>query len=170
VAHFEQALDALGHLPESRETLDQAIDIRVELGPVLMATKGFAAPDVEASYKRAQELCERVGETPQLFPVLWGLWLMNHSRGRHQTALELGEQLLGVAEREQDPSLLLQAHHALWPILFTIGELAAAENHLQRGLALYDPQQHRSQAFMYGGHDPGVCCRNHSAMTILIKR
>ena len=73
VAHFEQALDALGHLPESRETLDQAIDIRVELGPVLMTTKGFGAPDVEASYKRAQELCERVGETPQLFPVLWGL-------------------------------------------------------------------------------------------------
>ncbi len=166
VAHFEQALDALGHLPESRETLDQAIDIRVELGPVLMTTKGFGAPDVEASYKRAQELCERVGETPQLFPVLWGLWLINHSRGRYQTALELGEQLLGVAEREQDPSLLLQAHHALWPILFTIGELAAAENHLQRGLALYDPQQHRSQAFMYGGHDPGVCCRNHSALTL----
>ena len=71
-----------------------------------------------------------------------------------------------MAEREQDPSLLLQAHHALWPILFTIGELAAAENHLQRGLALYDPQPHRSQAFRYGGHDPGVCCRNHSALTL----
>ncbi len=164
VAHFEQALDALGHLPESRETLEQAIDIRVELGPVLMATKGFAAPDVEASYNRAQELCERVGETPQLFPVLWGLWLNNNSRGQNQTAQELGERLLAVCQCEKDASLLLQAHHALWTTLFSIGELVAAKDHTQQGLALYDPQQHRSHAFLYGGHDPGVCCKQHAAL------
>ncbi len=168
VPYFEQALLALTHLPESEETLREAIDIRVELGPVLMATKGFATPEVESCYNSARELCERFGEPPQLFPVLWGLWLMNNSRGLHQTARELGERLLAVAEREQDNSLLLQAHHALWTTLFTIGEPVAARDHLQIGLALYDPQQHRSQAFMYGGHDPGVCCRNHSAMTLWI--
>ncbi len=168
VAYFEQALSALEHLPDSRETLEQALDIRVGLGPVLMATKGFGSPEVESSYNSAQELCERIGETPQLFPVLWGLWMTNNSRGRHQTAREVGEHLLAVAEREQDTSLLLQAHHALWTTLFTIGDLAPAKVHLEQGLALYDPQQHRSHAFRYGGHDPGVCCKVHSALTLWV--
>src|SRR4029434_9664355 len=72
IASFEQALDALKHLPESRRTLEQAINIRVDLGPALTATSNFSAPKVEENYTRARELCERFGETPQLFPVLWG--------------------------------------------------------------------------------------------------
>jgi predicted ATPase len=166
VAYFEQALNVLGHLPESRETLEQAIAIRIDLGPVLMATKGFGAPEVESSYNSARELCERFGETPQLFPVLWGLWLMKNFRGEQQTARELGERLLAVADREQDTSQLLQAHHALWTTLFTTGELVGAIDHCRQGLAIYDPQQHRSHTFLYGGHDPGMCCHGHAARTL----
>lgn len=33
-------------------------------------------------------------------------------------------------------------------------------------MALYDPQQHSKHAFLYGGHDPGVCCKNHSGLTL----
>jgi class 3 adenylate cyclase/predicted ATPase len=164
--YFEQALTALARLPQSRDMLEQAIDIRVDLGPVLMATKGFGAPEVESLYKSTQELCDRFGKTPQMFPVLWGRWLVNNMRGQHAIARELGEQLLDLAERERDTSLLLQAHHALWTTLFTIGDLAAAKIHQERGLALYNPQRHRSHAFLYGGHDPGVCCRAHFAETL----
>ena len=39
-----------------------------------MAIRGSAAPEVEQAYTRARELCLQVGETPQLFPVLFGLW------------------------------------------------------------------------------------------------
>ena len=46
-----------------------------------MATKGYAAPEVEKAYTRARELCQQVGETPQLFPVLWGLWVFYLSAG-----------------------------------------------------------------------------------------
>lgn len=166
VAYFEQALSALGHLSESRETLEQAIAIRIDLGPVLMATEGFGSPEVESSYNCARELCERFGETPQLFPVLWGLWLINNHRGRQQTAKELGERLLALAEREQDTSLLLQAHHALWATLFNLGELASAQVHLEQGFTLYNPQQHRHHACLYGGHDPGVCCGSHAAKVL----
>ena len=63
-------------------------------GVPLMATKGFAAPEVEATYTRARELCQQVGETPQLFPVLFGLWAFYQVRGELHTARELGEQLL----------------------------------------------------------------------------
>ena len=65
----------------------------------LMATKGFAAPEVEQAYTRARELCQQVGETPQLFPVLFGLWAFYLGRGELQTARELAEQLLSLAQR-----------------------------------------------------------------------
>jgi predicted ATPase len=124
-----------------------------------MATKGWTAPEVANVYTRARELCQQVGETPQLFPALWGQWAYNNDRGEYQTARELGEQLLRLAERIRDPAFLLQAHHALGNTLFYLGELGQARQHSEQGIALYDPQQHRSHAFLYGGHDPGVCCR-----------
>jgi predicted ATPase len=75
----------------------------------------------------------------------------------------LGEQLLSLAQRLEDPDLLLEAHHALWTSLFSGGELAAARTHQEHGLRLYDPQRHRTHAALYSGHDPGVCCRCHAA-------
>ena len=76
---------------------------RLALGPALMATKGYAAPEVEHAYARARELCQQVGETPQLFPVLLGLWRVLSARAELQTARELGEQLLSLAQRRQGP-------------------------------------------------------------------
>src|SRR2546428_202446 len=77
----------------------------------------------------------------------------------------LGEQLLSLAQRLEDPDLLLEAHHALWTTLFRGGELAAARPHLEEGLRLYEPQRHRAHATLYSGHDPGVCCRNTAAQS-----
>jgi predicted ATPase len=107
-----------------------------------------------------------MGETPQLFPVLWGLWMFHTTRGELQTTRELGEQLLSLAQSVQDPALLLQAHHALGNTSFWLGEVASAQAHLEQSIALYDPQQHRSHAFLYGGHDPGACCRSFAALTL----
>jgi len=166
VTYFEQALDAVRHLPETRETLEQAVDIRIDLGPVLRTVKRSSAPEVEQTYTQARELCQQLGETPKLFPVLWGLCRTYHSRGEFQKARELGEQLFSLAEGMQDPELILEAHHTQWSTMFSLGELLSVKEHCERGRALYDPQQHRQHAFLYGGHDPGVCCGSHAAQTL----
>jgi predicted ATPase len=166
VAYFEQALSALGHLSESRETLEQAIAIRIDLGPVLRNMKSNVAPEVAQTYTEARELCRRLGDTPLLFPVLWGLSRAYHARGELHNAREIGEQLFSLAQRIQDPALILEAHHTLWATLSSLGELLPAKEHCERGQALYDPQQHRQHAFLYGGHDPGVCCGNNAAQVL----
>jgi class 3 adenylate cyclase/predicted ATPase len=163
VGLFEQALKALEHLPETDETRSLAIDVHVDMGPVVIALKGGASKEVESIYRRARELCERIGERRRLFPVLWGLWFVNNQRGEYHRARELAEHLLAVAEQNRDPAQLLQAHHSLWPILVEHAEFDAAEAHARHGLELYDPQKHRSHAFLYGNHDPGVCCRAQAA-------
>jgi len=53
----------------------------------------------------------------------------------------------------------------MWATSFWLGELPAAEHHIQQGISLYDREQHRSLAFLYGGHDAGTCCRCFSAWT-----
>jgi class 3 adenylate cyclase/predicted ATPase len=166
VVCFERALDALGRLPETRHTLEQGIDIRVDLGPALTATKGAAAPEVERTYASAQELCQRLGATSRLFPTLWGLWFVRLFRSELAAARSLGEELLILARRSQDPGLLLEAHHTLWPTLVDMGEFVAARNQWEQGLALYDSERHGSYAFRYGNHDPGVCSRNFAAHTL----
>ena len=163
IACFELALDGIGHLPETRGTIEKTVNIRIDLGPALVITKGFRSRDVEVNYTHARSLCEQSGDTSQLFPVLWGLARMHDTRGELNKGRELGEQLLGLAQRAQEPALLLEAHHELWANLSAIGELTSAQTHLEQGFVLYDPDEHKQHAFLYGGHDPGVCCAYHAA-------
>ena len=163
ISHLTKGLELLKTLPDTPERAQQELTLQIALGAPLQATKGFGAPEVERVYARARELCQQVGETPQLFPVLCGLWLFYTARAESQTARELGEQLLSLAQSVQDSALLLQAHHALWTTSFFLGEFALAREHAEQGMTLYDLQQHRSHAFLYGGHDPGVCGRGFEA-------
>jgi predicted ATPase len=74
--------------------------------------------------------------------------------------------LLGLAERAQDAALLLQAHHALGPAYAFGGDWATARTHLEQAIAYYDPREHGSHAFLYGGHDPCVCCLGYAALSL----
>jgi predicted ATPase len=165
ISHLTKGLELLNTLPDSPKRTQHELDLLITLGPSLMAIRGYAAPEVEQVYARARELCRQVGEPPQLFPVLWGLWYFYFVRAELQTARELGEQLLSLAQRIQDPALLLVAHRALMGPLLHLEELGSAQAHLEQGVALYDPQQHRSLGFLYG-RDPGVDCRSYAAWAL----
>ena len=87
------------------------------------------------------------------------------NRAELQTARELAEQLFSLAQRVQDTAFLLEAHRVMGMTMFWLGEMAPARAHLEQGMALYDPQQHRPHAFVYGT-DPGVACRSFAAWPI----
>jgi class 3 adenylate cyclase/predicted ATPase len=158
IAHFTKGLELLKTLPDTPERAQYELTLQLAVSAPLQATQGWAAPAVERAYTRARELCRQVGETPQLFPVLFGLWAFYVVRAAHKTARELGEQLLTLAQGVQDPALLLLAHSALGATLFHVGEFASAREHMEQSIALYDPQHHRPLALLYAGHDPGVVC------------
>jgi predicted ATPase len=155
IGHLTKGLALLELLPDTLERVQQEIRLQILLGPVLVATKGNAAPEVEQVYTRARDLCGQLGETPDLFPVLFGLRSVYLVRGEVGIAHELSEQLLGLAERVQDSGLLLEARVALGNTSYISGNLALAQTQFEHALALYDPQDHRSHASVYG-LDPGV--------------
>jgi predicted ATPase len=163
VAHLTRGLEVLQTLPDTAERAQHELLLQTTLAPVLGYTKGYGAPEVEAAYSRALELCRQVGETPQLFVALMGLWQFYLVRAQHQTARELGERLLSLAQSVGDPALLVQAHRALGEAFQNLGELVPAQENLAQGSALYDPQQHHSSAVL---NDPGVFCLSFAALVL----
>jgi class 3 adenylate cyclase/predicted ATPase len=156
IRHLTAALELLKALPDTPERTQQELTLQTILGLVLATTKGWAAPEVERAYTRARELCQQGGNPLQLFPVLRGLWAFYLRRAELSTARELAEQLLTLAQPQQDPSFLLEAHLALGTTLYYFGELTLAREHLEQGIVLYNPQHHHL-AFL-SGLDPGVSC------------
>jgi predicted ATPase/energy-coupling factor transporter ATP-binding protein EcfA2 len=165
ISHLRQGFALLETLPETPECTQQKVEMHIALGASLIATKGYASPEVEKTYVHAQHLCEHLDDPRQLFPVLRGLWNYYQVRAKYQTAHALAEQLLTLAQQTQDPAMLLAAHRALGSTLFYLGETALAHTHYTRGMALYDPQQHRALAFLYG-EDTGVICHSLSAWAL----
>ncbi len=153
-----RGIDVLASLPNTPERARRELALQITLGPALFAVRDWTAPDVEAAYTRAQVLCGELGESPELFQALWGLFLFHIARGEIQSGLDRGAQLLSLARRAEDPALLLQAHHALGPNFGLAGDWETARVHLDQAIQCYDRHQHGTQAFTYGGHDPGVCC------------
>src|SRR5438132_7552680 len=134
-------------------------------GAPLVATKGCGAPAVAQAYTRARALCQQVGQTPQLFPILAGLWVFYLGRAELQVPRELTEQLLRMAQRSHDPARLLRGHQALGSALLWLGEVTSGHAQLEQGIALSHPQQYRSLAALYG-EDPAVVCRANTAWSL----
>jgi tetratricopeptide (TPR) repeat protein len=150
VQHLTAGLALLDTLPATRTRAQQELDLLIALGAALRATKGQAAPEVERTFARARVLCEQLGETPQLLPALRGLCLFYQNRGALATARELGEQLYRLAQLEAAPLPRLEAHAALGPTLFYLGDYTAAWTHLEQGIALIDPPAGWAQTRRHG--------------------
>ena len=165
VTLLEQALAVLAERPETPERLAESVDMNIALATSFVGLKGTGSAEVEASYLRARESAERLGDSARLFPALWGLWYVGYSRGLYPVARERSERLLATARDGSDTGRLLEAHHACWATLTSGGDTIEGLAHLERGLALYDPVHHSAQTFRYGGHDPGTCAHYHLALT-----
>lgn len=160
-----RSLTLLKNLPDCPGRAQHELALLVAIGVPLLMTKGYAAEDVERTYARARELCGQVGESPQLLPALAGLFRFYLVRADFQTARALGEQVLRLAQHTRDPLIFLVAHSLLGAASLSLGEFVAGREHLEKGIALYDPREHRFMASLYGD-DPGVTCHSFAAMIL----
>ncbi len=165
ISHLTAGLEVLKTLPDNLERAQQELTFQLALGAPLLMVKGQAAPEVEYVYTRARELCQHLGNSPQLFSALVGMWRFYLNRAELKAAHEIGEQLLRLAQSLQSSVFLPQAHFVLGVTLFHLGEIAFALVHLEQGIALYDAQKHRSHAFLYGT-DPGVGCLSYASRAL----
>ena len=161
-----KGLDLLMTLPQTPERVRHELALQATLGATLAVTKGYASAEVEHAHRRAFQLCQQLGDAPQLFPVLAGLWGFRFLRAELHAAEELATQLFRIAQSAPDPGLLLWAHTLQGLTLSTVGELPAALRHLEEGIALYDPQLHGPDRTQVGAQDPKVTCLSYAAWTL----
>ncbi len=164
VTHFNKALELLPQLPETPERRKQELEIQMALGPALVATRGFADPDVGSAYARAWELCQQLGDKVHLPLVLRGRQVFHRLRGELKKAHEFAKQFLDLAEQQRDPALLVGSYHALGQDLFSLGDLVAARQTTERGIALFDPERHRLNN--WPGGQSGEQCYLYAAFAL----
>jgi predicted ATPase len=122
VALFEQALEALGHVPTSRATREQTLDVIFELRPVLFV---LGEADRIFSYlAEAEAIARDLNDERRQGRVLASLANQYSQSGDHERAIELGQQALAVARALDDVSLRMAASVYLARASFRQGSYA----------------------------------------------
>jgi class 3 adenylate cyclase len=148
LAQFGAALDLLKDLPRSEDHMRRELGIQIALGSGHVAAHGFAARATGDAYRRASELCEELGETRELFPVLYGLCLYHLYAAQLPDAKSAAERLLELADASGDRGLLFFAHRAAGVAALPAGDFSQARFHLEQALTIWDQGLHRAPAFV----------------------
>lgn len=163
IAHFNKGRELVAFLPMTPERIRQEIALCISIAGPLIVLKGYAAAEVETTCSRARDLCAQIGETPEAFPALLGLFAFYAVRAELGTAQTLAEQALKIAVQSHDRTLLLAAHTSIGIPLFWSGELSSARKHWEDALALYEPHHDR---LYFGIQDFGVTSLCYVAMAL----
>jgi class 3 adenylate cyclase/tetratricopeptide (TPR) repeat protein len=153
--HFRKALRQIEILTPSPDRLKEEIRSTVALGSALIATRGYAAPEVQATYSRANELCAKGGDARELLSSLAGLLTYYQVHGPLSEALVLAERIFQLAEGTGDRTLIIAAHRRLGWCRFSLGEMRSGRDHLSRALELYELKRARVYIDLIN-FDPGV--------------
>ena len=159
-SHLKQGLGLLQSISDESARDGLELGLQAALALTLSTAKGYAMPEVESAYSRARALCDKIGETPQLFPVLYGLFIFHWTRGTLQSARQSAEEMLNIAVAAQDQAMLLIAYSALGNVAWYMGENRVALDNLIRAEAIYDETAHASLTVGYG-QDFGVFTLGH---------
>lgn len=160
-------LEVLATTPADEDRLVEQILLQTTLARVLLAAKGFT-PETESAFERAVELTREHGELPQLLPVLRGLSSFYIYRGQLETSREIGVQLLGLAERFDDPKARVEGHLLVGASQGLLADLRSATDHLEQGISTYDATP-RTVGRFEAGNDPGVVCHIVDAMFLWMR-
>jgi predicted ATPase/class 3 adenylate cyclase len=166
-ATVELANDLLGVLsavPSTPERAREQITLYTTLARGLMAIRGYTR-EVEEVYEQALRLSEEMGELPRRFPVLRSLASFYLSRAEFGKARAVGEELLALAEQQDDVAQQVEGHLVIGSNVAFSGDLPGGVAHLDRAIELFDPALHQPGVFRLGP-SPGVVAHTTSAMLL----
>ena len=136
IANFRKALQLLNTLPETPERTKQEIDIQLALGIPLIAVQGYASAESREAFLRARTLCLRLGNIPEYFQALFGLWGNCWMVAKNDDALRMADEFMSRSQASSDPVLLMVAHRVMGSSLLTIGDFQSSANHFAETIRL----------------------------------
>ncbi|MGH7842175.1 MAG: hypothetical protein ACREQT_11735 [Candidatus Binataceae bacterium] len=169
IANLGTAIDLLHSLPDSPECMRRELPLQLALGLTLIPVRGWAVAETERAYTRALQLCERLGDSPELFQALAGLWALYYLRAQLRPACGVAERLIQLAQNAHNPRLLWTARNLLGDALFSMGELLRARDQFEQAISLYgldDLGRHRQLAHRSALADQGVAMLSFEAAVL----
>lgn len=162
IDHFSRGLYFLKQQPETPQTLARELGFQVFIAIPLTLTRGWAAPEVGQAYLRARDICRTLGESPQLFLALSGIFTYYLVRGQFDKAAEMAEINLKVAVEAQDEGLIVEAAQDQGAILLYSGDMHSAIPHFVKVKELYVPEKHHPHIYTFGKDPLAVALQHHS--------
>jgi class 3 adenylate cyclase/predicted ATPase len=157
IAHAQRGIEALGHLADGVRKDRLELDFQLALGPCLIATQGPASNKAVATFARARELCERLGDPPEQLQVMFWLATASVIRGELPLAQETIAALLHLAETRGARPELLNAMRGQAMIRLFMGRLTGAREAIERAVEAFDASSEEERlAARAAGQDAGV--------------
>ena len=165
---LSRAVGLLRGMPSSPDRQRLELELLGGLGVALTNTLGAASSEAQAAHERADLLSQELGDRKARFRARWNLWRVYNVRAEFNSAVAMGDALLAEAQADGDVDHEVQARHSLWSSAIFRGDLEAACHHVDRALALYEVDRHRSQALTFGGHDARECALSNSSGALFL--
>ena len=164
VALTKDLLEALSAAPSTPERALDEITLRTSLARGLLALRGHTK-EVEEAFMAALALAEETGELPRRFPVLRSLATFYLYRGEFGRAAAVGRELLELAEQQDDAGFQVDGHLVVGSSVAFGGDVSAGLHHLDRAMALFDPQRHQPGPLRLG---PSSGVSSHTTSALLL--
>ena len=161
-----KGLALLESLEQTRERDDWELQLLTALGPVYIASRGYAAPEVGPILRRARELCQQIGDPQQLFGIMLGMWEWHLVRGDLRSCVGLAADGMELAERLNDPGVMMEALFMPGATMFYRAQFADARAHYEQAQIVYEDRERTKFWTAYSGHDAGVTHRCYQALVL----
>ncbi len=166
ISHLTHGVALIKELAASPERDALELELLGPLGTAYIAARGYAAPEVGPVFQRARELCEHVGEPPQWFAMLLGIWEWHTVRANLRLCADLAREGMEFATRLNNPGMLMEACFMAGETMLYRGEFVGARDSFVRAVANYDDRERTRQWCQYTGHDAGVTHRSNLAVAL----
>jgi class 3 adenylate cyclase/predicted ATPase len=165
--HASAGLALIPLAPEGPQRDAVNLGLLVARANALVPLKSISAPETFAAMTAAKQLLDAgIGTDLQRVSILFGLCSATTLTARLKQALDLAQQIIEVAERQDDPTYQLVGRRMLGTIQLYAGRNREALDSLQNGRNYRDPSRHRALSYRFGW-DPGLAVLCYEALARL---
>jgi TOMM system kinase/cyclase fusion protein len=150
IGHAQQAIAWLTDIEDEKQRAELELGFQAIIAPALFGTRGHGDREFGALARRSLRLISVVGDSPQVLPALWGVWVHHYVRSEFARALPLAENYLERAHRIGDSDGLVIGHSIVASTLFYLGRFADARASASESIAHYRPEAHRHHTMVVG--------------------
>jgi class 3 adenylate cyclase/predicted ATPase len=155
IANLWEGVELVSQLPPSQPRFETELALQSTLAMAYTSLAGWAGPQVDEPYRRAQELCRTYGTSREKSVVLWGVTIARVVNCELAKSLDLANEFIHLAREWNDRQATMMAYTAAVVVNFFLGRLSEAKALAKLVCDEYDEGGDREFVKLYQ-HDPKV--------------